>query len=222
MEFEKNLAEYMAKWDNEKSDRMRSYDYCKRSFDDYHKRIVEDGEKLTEEIKDDFARSLYCFLASWGMVCRGSLLSEKSYKSLIPLCKNLFDPYYKPLKDINPLSDGFDMVKDGQIDMICCLAKRIRDSFGADDRSSLTLCGKIIMVTYGCALGYDTYVNEALGAMGKRHYSMRPAIEETYELISTEKQNLKKAVEWVKNKYHVDYTVFKILDMILWEYGKDH
>ncbi len=229
MDFEKNLAEYMAKWDNEKSDRMRSYDYCKRSFDIYYKKIVENNEPLTDEIKEDFSRSLYCFLASWGMVCRRSFLLSHSYKVLFGACEVLFSGDYKDILGMDPLKENYDTKRVWQL--YGALQKKLKGA------SRLLLC-KILMVTYGCVIAYDSHECASLEEFGI-HTNWNSTLDEallkkTEEIILGNKNRFENMIndavyahmeEKLKKEgaeYEaVKYTSLKVLDMCLWAAGKE-
>ena len=86
------------------------------------------------------------------------------------------------------------------------------------------------MGTYGSMIAYDSYDIEGLKALGKNvtkgdfdepdyDATEKRRLKKTYEIIDNNKQALAQSVTDIKATYGVEYTIFKVLDMILWEYG---
>ena len=233
MDFKQRCKDFMEKWDGAgnggENVNTRAYDYCKRAFDCYYKKINENGEELTEEIKDDFARSLYCYLASWGMVCRRSYLSHYSYKVLRNVCDVLFCKDYKDILDMDPLKENYKV-------------KRIIELYRALQRtlpgaSRLLLC-KILMVTYGCVIAYDSHECASLEEFGITTNSSQDLTEvllkDTVKIILDNKDSFDQMTNEDVNAHMesklkeenaeyeaVKYSSVKVLDMCLWMEGQN-
>ena len=228
VEIKGGYKKFMTDWEKGEEHRFRSYDFCKNLFDEHYARILK-GETLTYREKENFALNLYCYLASWGMVCRGSLLLNRSYRFLIPMCDVLFNSDYQSLWNIDPLSKDYDC------ELVNELYKALVGNVGETNNGKdlkekeatrLLIC-KIIMGTYGCVIAYDTYDQNTLRALGIRISSdMITLLQSTYDIIDSHKDEFKMIMNDMKKhidsdtKKPVNYTAFKVLDMILWIEGE--
>ena len=100
------------------------------------------------------------------------------------------------------------------------------------------------MATYGCVIAYDDYDCKALEALGRKHYSPnwdkqgkfehdeksrrkkyeeaeRGLLEDTYKIITEHRKEFEEAQTYVEKVGASNYTSFKVLDMMLWQYWKD-
>ena len=212
---------FMNDWAKGKNHRYRSYDYCKDMFDNLYSKKTLNDINLTDDEKDLFALNLYCYLASWGMVCRGSLLMSRSYKFLIPLCDVLFDKKYSELWNIDPLKAYNSAAVMG-------LYKKMREKIKntkeadklADKNATRLLICKILMATYGCVIPYDTYDRDALKKLAVNSRFGINLLDDTCKIITDNGDEFKKIMESIQSEYKVKYTAFKVLDMMLWEYGQ--
>lgn len=222
--------------------RYSSYDVCKNYFDDHY------GKDLTAEEKDEFCLRLFAFLASWGMLRGNDWLIWKSYKFFGELADLLFNTEYNNIKDIDPLDENFnvDTYCDNVVKLQQNIYETLKDSLAKDEESdkendkesdkenrdnkiSPLMVNKIIMVTYGCLIPYDRFNNKALKHLHKFEYgdcrftvdgsneNRKSLLKKTYEFIKENRDNF----IIIKNKNITNYPVFKIVDMILWEYGKE-
>ena len=89
------------------------------------------------------------------------------------------------------------------------------------------LLGKIMMGTYGCVPVYDNFDQTTLQQLGyKKHTTINKALPDTYKIIMDNLPSFKKILidmEQYKNPttaLPINYSVFKILDMILWVEGE--
>lgn len=105
------------------------------------------------------------------------------------------------------------------------------------------MINKILMATYGCVIAYDDYDCKALAALGrKRTYSNwdkqgefkhdensrrkkyeeaeRELLENTYKIITEHKKEFLDARAYMNELKITNYTSFKVLDMMLWQYWK--
>lgn len=224
MKFEENYKNFMNGLKAGGNHRYRAYDFCKELFDKYYQKVLN-GELLTAEEKDYFALNLYCYLASWGMVCRGGLLLTRSYKFLIPLCDVLFDKTYCSLWNICSFEENYNC---SQVMALYNALNNKIEQVKNDDRlegksaTRLLLC-KILMGTYGCVIAYDTCDLRGLDQCNVHTSNTSPLSEKllqnTYHIIIEHKEEFKTIMEDMKT-YPVNYTVFKVLDMILWIEGE--
>ncbi len=219
MNFTENCKEFMKRWDKGENERSRSYDYCKNLFDKFYQKPT-----LTKEEKDYFALNLFCYLASWGMLRGKGWLLSRSYKFFIPLCDVLFDKTYADLLNIDPLNGTYDANK--VMELYNALYNKIdemlkKDKMSGKEASKVMLC-KIMMGTYGCVIAYDTYDCAGLKQFGMRVSEgsklEKEILEKTRAIIVDPKNNFQAIMEQVRKK--VNYTPFKVLDMILWIEGE--
>lgn len=220
-----NYKIFMEEWKKGEQHRYRSYDYCKNLFDKYYKK-----PSLSDEEKDNFALNLYCYLASWGML-RGSswLLKEKSYRFFVPTVDILFNKdKYGKLLQMDIFAENFVISKNTYTKLIVQLADEIEGNLSSrGGKVSIVLLGKIIMGTYGCVPAYDTYDQKTLKSLGyKNHYRIKTALPDTYEIVLNNIEVFEKIMDDMKQyidpetKKPVNYTAFKVLDMMLWIEGE--
>ena len=87
-----------------------------------------------------------------------------------------------------------------------------------------TLIGKILLVTLGCTVAYDSHVCAALNGLGVKCGFSKSALEDLYDkVIIGGEADIKDLVNQYSalksaNNYH-DYPVMKLIDMALWVYG---
>lgn len=222
--------EFMGGWKN-KHHRFRSYDPCKNYFDTHY------GKDITPEVKDEFCLRLFNYLASWGMFRGNDWFIWKSYGVFEDVAEVIFDTTYSDLLNIDPLADDFNV--DIYAEKVYNLYKKVRttllttlqkddEKYKPKDKkensvSPLMTC-KILMGTYGCVIAYDSYDMKGLRALGVRapqKLEMKTLLEKTYSIIDRNRNEFKSVMKDME-QYPVKYTAFKVLDMILWEYGKDH
>lgn len=231
MDFNANYKKFMEEWKKGENHRFRSYDYCKNLFDKYYQKVL-DGATLTSGEKDYFALNLFCYLASWGMLRGSGWLLGRSYKFFIPLCEVLFDRKYKNLRTMDPLQGNYNTIE--VVALHDTLDEKINNILQEDNledkkASRLMLC-KIMMGTYGCVIAYDDYDLKGLDVLGVHTNNASSLsvelLQDTAEIIIDHKEEFEKIMKDMETyidpetQKPVNYTVFKVLDMILWEYGK--
>ncbi len=220
MNFTENCMAFMERWNKGENERFRSYDYCKNLFDEYYQKPA-----LTKEEKDYFALNLFCYLASWGMLRGSGWLLSRSYKFFVPLCDVLFDKTYSDLLNIDPLTKNYDckMVMKLYNALKGEMKKVLQKDEIEREPSRLLLC-KILMGTYGCVIAYDEYDLKGLNEVNVHTTNNSPLnetlLQNTCEIITARKEEFKKLMADIQAKYGVQYTAFKVLDMILWSYGE--
>lgn len=230
-----NYKIFMEEWKNEHH-RFRSYDPCKEYFDTHY------GNKLTSDEKNEFSLRLFNYLASWGMFRGNDWFIWKSYKVFEGITDSLFNTDYLSIKDIDPLDDHFDLdqyivkVESLYTDIQTSLVEILKDDDkkyppheAKENRVSPLMTCKILMGTYGCVIAYDSYDNKGLRALGVKtpnKLDLSTLLTKTYDIIHDNKDLFKDIMGDMKTYIDpetskpVNYTVFKVLDMILWEYGK--
>ncbi len=213
----------MVRWNEGANHRFRSYDYCKKLFDRYYRQVLH-GKQLSKRQKDYFALNLFCYLASWGMLRGRGWLLGRSYKFFIPLCDVIFDTKYKKLLKMDPLRGNYNA--NEVMDLYKALDEMIDSNLQKDEledksASKLMLC-KIIMGTYGCVIAYDRFDCAGLETLGV-HVNEQSSLTEdilndTCRIITNPEYNFQSIIKTVEKD--IRYTVFKILDMILWIEGE--
>ena len=87
-----------------------------------------------------------------------------------------------------------------------------------------TLIGKILLVTFGCTVAYDSHVCKALKELGIKRGFGEGALEDFYDKViiggAGDIKDLDKhyTAKYSNGKYPY-YPVMKLLDAVLWEYG---
>ena len=105
------------------------------------------------------------------------------------------------------------------------------------------MINKILMATYGCVIPYDDYDRKALAALNRKHYSShwdkqgnfeydensrckkyeeteKNLLKDTYNFLIEHREEFFDARTYLEKLKIKNYTSFKVLDMILWQYGK--
>lgn len=87
-----------------------------------------------------------------------------------------------------------------------------------------TLIGKILLVTLGCTVAYDSHVCKALKELGVKRGFSKSALEDFYDkVIIGGVGDMRALVAHYTAKYtkgqYPDYPVMKLLDAALWVYG---
>ena len=224
---------FMDEWKNEHH-RFRSYDPCKKYFDDHYGKNMTDEEQ--EEVYNECALRLFYYLASWGMIRNNDWFIWKSYKFFVPVVKVLFDNEYADLLNFGShiSKQGDEEYARGVKKLYEAVEEALRETLKKDDENyppkdkggaaehkitRLMIC-KILMGTYGCVIAYDSYDQNAMRAIGVSvSQDLEKLLKNTYNIIVDHKKEFDAIMENMK-QYQVNYTVFKVLDMILWEYGK--
>lgn len=213
---------FMDEWKRDPVGRFHSYDYCKKVFERYYDKGI--NGKLTPDEKDYIALHLFAYLGSWGMLRGSGWLLQKSYRALIPLVDVLYQAKYKPLLNIDPFALNF-CAKD-YAELVVDLSEKIYNTCESEigETPTLLFVCKIIMATYGCVPSYDDYVKKALGQLGAGISRNAKKLNKnilcsTIDLIKANQAALQAAQDDIKATYDVEYTIFKVLDMILWGYG---
>lgn len=229
-EIKDNYKIFMKGWENEHH-RFRSYDPCKEYFDKFY------GKTLTPVEKEEFSLRLFAYLASWGMFRGNDWFIWKSSRVFLQVTNVLFDVKYKQLKDIDPYAENFDVEKycDLTIELQKAVYNTLKATLEQDDKlyppklekenkvSPLMVC-KILMGTYGCTIAYDSYDMKGLRALGVKapqNQEMRNLLGKTCDIF-TENKNVFMNIMQDMKRYGVNYTAFKVLDMILWIYGENN
>lgn len=200
--------------------RFMAYDKCKNAFVRYCKK------ELNDEI---MALHLYAFLSSWGMTTHNQYLMKKNYTCLINVAQVLKDNYSEWSKfshDFCPDKNNADEEQD-YINTVLEMKTKIIKALNKSGSEALpkgasnVLINKIIMVTYGCVPAFDSFIRNEWENLGYPKFSSRgkdwlnsSLLEELYEYVDHNRQELLA----LPSENH--YSVFKKLDMILWEKNK--
>ena len=211
--------------------RYRAYDLCRDAFEKYFERELNDDKVM--------ALHLYSFLSSWGMTTRNQYLMSKNFTCLENVVRRLKEHY----NDWSHFSHGFcpvannSEIREGYINVILDMKKVILNALqpsetGKDvtildipDMTNVLIC-KIIMVSYGCIAAFDSYIREEWHSLGypridpNKDWLDRNLLIMIYDFVATNKDRFLELKKQANDDYHTDYSVFKIMDMVLWSYGK--
>ena len=235
-----NYKIFMEEWKNEHH-RFRSYDPCKEYFDAHYGKEMTKEE--TKEVYNECALRLFYYLTSWGMLRNKDWFIWKSHKVFVPVVEVLFKTSHKKLWNINPLTSDYSAksyataVTTLYNEVYKALSKTLDDDDkkyppkgdkeNVDHKITQLLICKIIMGTYGCVIAYDQYDVKGMRAIGVTVSSkMDKLLENTYNIVLDNRNSFEKIMEDMKKyvdtdtKKPVNYTVFKVLDMILWSYAE--
>ena len=230
-EIAENYSSFMEIWDKDKTGRYHSYDDCRKIFLD----------NINEETRnvDKVALYLFYYLASWGMLRGSGWLMQKDYHIFIPIVQLLYKNDSLKLLNYDP-SDGI-LTCNEYVKKISELGKQIEENIVTikyykfnkitkkDEEHTVcsktdrvTLITKILMGTLGCAPAIDNCNKETLKKMfdKKTIRFTNSLFESLWNLANENIYILKEIKEKIASVYKIDYSVFKVLDMILWETGK--
>lgn len=224
--------QFMNVWKNDQYGRYHSYDDCRKVFLDNYNEKTRDENKV--------ALYLFYYLASWGMLRGSGWLMQKDYHIFIPIVKLLYQAD-RALLNYDP-AEG-KLTRDEYVNKVYELGINIDKEFkklryykydkkekrdqekkvSTTDR--LTLISKILMGTLGCTPAVDNFDKETLRALfpgGPKTYGFTTkTFERLWALANDNNEILKSAqVRIASNEYGIEYPIFKILDMFLWQYGK--
>lgn len=197
--------------------RFMAYDKCRDAFKRYCK------DEFDDEI---MALHLYAFLSSWGMTTYNQYLMKKNYtclKGVARVLREKQDEWSKFSRDFCP-----DKNKAGErekyIKTVLDMKTEIVKALNKDDEAKLpegasnVLINKIIMVTYGCIPAFDSRIRAEWKKLGYDDFKRADKdwltdefLGKVYDYADHNRQKLLALPS--KN----GYSVFKKIDMILWE-----
>ena len=202
-------------YNNDSNGRYYSYDHIRSAFLQYR----EDETK-----RDLLTLHLFTYLSSWGML-RNSFLMQKDYLFNRPVIDILCKPEYDSLLDYNP----FNSEEDGSTSLILKLCGGIQDYYNGKtfyEENNLspklthatdTLVSKIILGTFGCMVAYDTYVKNGLSKLGLSRGICKKSILELKAFAQNNKDEIDESLSKLNNLY----TPMKVIDMFLFEKGRE-
>ena len=211
--------------------RYRAYDLCRDAFKKYF-----EGELTDNKI---MALHLYSFLSSWGMTTRNQYLMSKNFTCLEDVVHELkehHDDWSDVLHELCFDANNSEMrnkYKDIVLDMKQVILNALEPSgTGKDitildipDMTNVLIC-KIIMVSYGCIAAFDSYIREEWHSLSypridpNKDWLDRDLLIMIYDFVATNKDRFLELKKQANDDYHTDYSAFKIMDMVLWSYGK--
>lgn len=190
--------------------REEAWDICHKVFVEAIKRKIS-GVKLSEADYDYLALQLYAYLASYGMVCRRTILIRHNYRCLIDVVKIICELKYAFLLDIDIYAEDFDKVK--YIDAVLELKERIEKALAPYGNVTDTLISKILLGTLACVPAYDTNLKKALKDLGYKASFDRKGLEDLLRFADDYKTDIQAAMN------ETGYPAIKVIDIALWEYG---
>lgn len=169
------------------------------------------GGKLKAEDYDYLALHLYAYLASYGMVCRRTILIRHNYRCLIDVVKIICELKYAFLLDIDIYAGIFNKYK--YIDAVLELKENIEKALAPYGNVTDTLISKILLGTLACVPAYDTNLKKALKDLGYKASFDRKGLEDLLRFADYYKEDIQDAMN------ETGYPAIKIIDIALWEYG---
>lgn len=198
------VDKYLGKCE-ENNSRLQAYDICHEKF------VVAINTKSYN--RDELALHLYAFLASYGMVCRKSILLQHNYRFLIDIVRIVCDKKYESLLDINPFTMSFSSNK--YINMVLELKDELSKCLKLSNGSNDTLTSKIMLGTLGCVPAYDKYVKKSLKKLCLCKNFSKKGLQGLIDFT----RKYKDAIIRAKNAcsaHSRNYSVMKLLDCVLW------
>ncbi len=224
-----NIDSLLGKWNKEIREnssnrayhRYMSFDYCYGYFYKHHK----NSEYFV--LKDNIEKSclhLGFYLASWGMYRGSTELLKTSFKIYEPLIKQVIakQKAHAWAIDVN----NYEENKKILVQLYNSISKVLKKSLKEDPTE--TLVTKILLGVFGCVPAFDTNVKKGLRKAGESHHKN---FEKNIEAVEEVYKSYKKEIDKTSKEYKVldfetgkpgkmHYTKAKIIDMILFEYGK--
>ncbi len=221
IEKQKDFDEYVSKYtrifDLDENGRYKSYEHIRSIFLKYK-------DENTEESTELISLHLYAYLASCGML-KYSFLAYKDYLFLKPIVRILCDPKYESLLNFNPYDEDYTIINVNKLLHLIGRIKNVynRIKYYKDNKEYIiinlnftdTLISKIISGTYGCMIGYDKNVKNALSEIHCRVTLGRTSIKEMIYFANLHKEEINNQLKKLNNLY----TPMKVIDMYLFEKG---
>lgn len=201
--------------------RYTSFDYCYGYFYRRHK----DAKYFA--LKQNIEKSclhLSFYLASWGMYRGSTKLLQTSFKVYEPLIKGVIAKQGREAWEIDV---GNYEENIGRLVKLYDSISKVLNKILNEDPSE-TLITKIMLGIFGCVPAFDTNVQKGLKRAGESYHKSFEdnikVIEEVYRANKTEIDNASneyRALDFETGKPgNIQYTKAKIVDMVLFEYGK--
>ena len=214
-EFLKYVNNFIGVYQLDDSSRYRSFDYIRKAF-------LSNRKDKTK--KEYITLHLYTYLASWGML-RNSFLMQKDYLFNKGIVEILYKSKYDSLINYDP----FKSDNDAEIDLIISLVNEIKNYYKGKryyketiepkiiQEVTDTLVSKIILGTFGCTVAYDNYVKKGLKSLHKNQRLNKESINEINNLAREYQTEINISLKKINSLY----TPIKIIDMYLFELGKE-
>lgn len=200
--------------------RYLSWEHCYKKFSNTG---FGGDSKLIEEL----ALNLGFYLASWGMYRGSTFLLQYDYKvhknvvENVLLSEQVKELYGLNLEKMNPDEAkeklGIIVNKKGKNKSI---KQQIIETYNMEDNNKEatdTLVTKILLGTTGCIPAYDRYLQTAIKRLGSKQKVLN---EKTINWLVDLYYLLEKESDFKELK-QMNYPSMKILDMCLWQYGRE-
>lgn len=204
MNFTYKVQQYLIK-QQMKNSRLKAYDIC-------HEKFVKAIDTKHFDY-NELALHLYAYLASYGMVCRRSVLLQHNYNVVVDVVKVVCEQQYAFLLDIDVFASSFN--KSDYINNLLDLKERLCASLNISKDSSDTLVSKIILGALGCVPAYDRYVCQSLRKLHLCKSFSRNGLDDLLSLATDYKAEITALQTSCKLK-NVSYSVMKYIDCFLW------
>lgn len=183
--------------------RFAAYDIC-------HKQFVTALQNNNFDY-DNLALHLYSFLASYGMVCRQSVLLQHNYTFLIDVVKIVCDKKYVSLLDIDIFAPTFQ--GNNYFSLVMALKSDIIETLGISKSTADTLTSKVMLATLGCVPGYDKNIKSSLKTLGLCRSFTKTGLQDLLSFAFANKNNILQLRAQHKT---LNYSDMKFLDCYLW------
>lgn len=216
--FETSIREFM----KEKQDENFAFPICD-SWDFCNKKFAETNDR------ELLALHLTAFLANWGMYRGSAGLFRANFQVHLDAIDIILNEKYSGLRWRRTREDlGSNMIVplNELFKALTAYYANVRVGYKNDPEeenkqvprnitATETLITKILMVTTGATMAYDTFVKSALIEHKLKSTFSKDSLEQLI-WISNE-SNLKDTIE--KLSKELEYPKMKILDMYFWQYG---
>ena len=247
------LDVFMAQWEYEYS-QPRAFDYARKAFRDYLDKGTDDSAELAavhlyaylacwgmcHHLPGSIRWKNYRILIPIVKKLRGFAVDKdyeflkdyNPYKNGIPTIADKTAYVEKVLKIVNALCGEFDVISTkvgaewSKVQSVFepYFGKNYKPLQYGEINDTDTLIGKILLVTLGCTVAYDSHVCAALKDLGVKRVFSESALEDFYDKVIIGGYN---DVTSLINHYsaqksannYPDYPVMKLIDMALWAYG---
>lgn len=206
MIIEKSKA-YNASTQDDVFTRFRSWEHCHKAF---QKHLFD------ENYIDYLALHLAWYLASWGML-RNSFLVNFDYTIHKDLLYKISNLKFKPLFYINTIDTNI-------IDLIFEVVEIIINTYSKYSKSKLTdtFITKILLGIFGCTPAYDRYFKTGAKVTNICNPTFnKHSLEQLWNYYIDNIECFEKARIDLSTTSTIDITPMKLIDMGLWQIGKE-
>ena len=223
IQIERYINKFTSQLDKDNHSRYKSFDHCKNFFN-----ILIKKDILNDKDIDQMSLLLFSYLSSWGML-RNSFIMYKDYLFHKGAVEILLKEKYKTLHNFNPINQNSESI----IKLILELKKEInnyyfgkkyydgREEYVVNNKISDTLISKIILGTLSCVPAFDRYVRLGLRGVKIPASFSKNGLKELNDYVINNKDSSYSICKTSKSITKDTYPIMKLVDICLWEYGKE-